>query len=435
MNDLKIEAKDLNQQAVMLMKTGNYDAAKEKLDKAIEIDPMTEESYKNYGDYYMAKDQYQDAKNSYKKAMLIKKDGLLHFLYGNACFMNDEVHEGLEHYNLAIAEGYDTDEMMYFTGMAYEHLNDDNMALRFFSKACSKNPSRPDFAFKRVQVMFRLNMYDEAEKALDNMLLTSPELFEIYHLKTHLLLQKKQLKEAVEFAKDASERFPEDVDLLGDYARALGVYGKYEDSLKLIDQAKQMKYFDDSKRDIVMLEAQISAESGDSDRASKCCEECISLEDNYTDGEARFMLMNMNLSNKDFEKAYQQAEVLVSKDTGDLFYFAALYYRAYCAKKIGYENAIKLYSEANSIYRLETLKRPEAVDVYLYRAMCLKDMEQYDKALEMLDFILNLNVDMAELHLIKAEIYKEIGKNSLSTEEMNKAYDLKPELQPVEDQV
>ena len=95
MNDLRLEAKDLNQQAVMLMKAGNLDAAKEKLDKAIEIDPMTEESYKNYGDYYMAKDQYQDAKNSYKKAMLIKKDGLLHFLYGNACFMNDEVHDGL----------------------------------------------------------------------------------------------------------------------------------------------------------------------------------------------------------------------------------------------------------------------------------------------------------------------------------------------------
>lgn len=435
MNDLRLEAKDLNQQAVMLMKAGNLDAAKEKLDKAIEIDPMTEESYKNYGDYYMAKDQYQDAKNSYKKAMLIKKDGLLHFLYGNACFMNDEVHEGLEHYNLAIAEGYDTDEMMYFTGMAYEHLNDDNMALRFFSKAHAKNPSRPDFAFKRIQVMFRLNMYDEAETALDKMLLTSPELFEIYHLKTHLLLQKKQFEEAVAFSKNASERFPEDVDLLGDYARALGMNGKYEESLKLIDQAKQMKYFEDSKRDIVMLEAQVSAESGDADRAAKCCEECISYEDNYTDGEARFMLLNMNLTKKDFVKAFEQAETLVSKDSGDLFYFAALYYRAYCAKKNGDVNAEKYYSEANSIYRLETLKKPEAVDVYLYRAMCLKDMEQYDKALEMLDFILNINVDMAEIHLIKSEIYKTMGKNGLSADEMNKAYELKPELRPVESQV
>ena len=52
--------------------------------------------------------------------MLIEKSGLLHFLYGNACFMNDELHEGLESYNLAINEGYDGDEMMFFMGMAYD---------------------------------------------------------------------------------------------------------------------------------------------------------------------------------------------------------------------------------------------------------------------------------------------------------------------------
>lgn len=428
MNDLQLEAKDLNQQAALLMKSGNLEAAKEKLDKAIDIDPMTVESYRNYGDYYMAKNQYQDAKNSYKKAMLIKKDGLFHFLYGNACFMNDEVHEGLEHYNLAISDGYDTDEMMYFTGMAYEHLNDDAMALRFFSKACAKNPSRPDYAFKKIQVMFRLNMVDEAEKNLDKMLITSPELFDIYHLKTHLLLQKKKYKEALEFAKAASERFPEDVDLMGDYARATGMNGDYENALKLVEHAKQMKYFEDSRRDILMLEAQILAESGNSEHAVQCCEECVSLEDDIVDGEARFMILNLKLEKKDYEGALEQATALVKKDSGDLFYYAALYYRAYCSKALGKEDSTTLYAEANSIYRLETLNRPEAVDIYLYRAMCLKDMEQYDKALEMLDFILGLNVDMAEIHMIKADIYRAVGKNSLVGDELNKAYEFKPEL-------
>ncbi|MGM9942295.1 MAG: tetratricopeptide repeat protein [Bulleidia sp.] len=428
MNELQIEAKDLNQQAALLMKSGNLDAAKAKLDKAIEIDPMTVESYRNYGDYYMAKNQYQDAKNSYKKAMLIKKDGLFHFLYGNACFMNDEVHEGLEHYNLAISEGYDTDEMMYFTGMAYEHLNDDRMALRFFSKACAKNPSRPDFTFKKIQVMFRLNMVDEAEKALDNMLVTSPELFDIYHLKTHLLLQKKNYTEAVEFAKMASEKFPEDVDLLGDYARAVGMNGDYQTSLKLIEQAKQMKYFEDSKRDILLLEAQVAAESGDSERAIACCDECVSFEEEQIDSEARFMIMNLKLAKKDYSGAFEQASAMISKDSGDLYYYAALYYRAFCAKALGKEDAQKFYSEANSIFRLETLNKPQAVDIYLYRAMCLKDMEQYDKALEMLDFIMGLNVDMAEIHMIRADIYRTIGKNGLANDEMNKAYELKPEL-------
>jgi len=105
MSEIRLEAQDLNQQAASLLKAGNPEAAKAKLDKAIEIDPMLMDSYKNYGDLYMSTGKYEDAKNSYKKAILIEKNGALYFLYGNACFMNDEVHEGLEYYNLAISSG------------------------------------------------------------------------------------------------------------------------------------------------------------------------------------------------------------------------------------------------------------------------------------------------------------------------------------------
>lgn len=44
-SELRIEAKDLNRQSTMLIKAGNYDAAKAKLDSAIEIDPMSMPSY------------------------------------------------------------------------------------------------------------------------------------------------------------------------------------------------------------------------------------------------------------------------------------------------------------------------------------------------------------------------------------------------------
>ena len=83
----------------------------------------------------------------------MEKVPAVYFLYGNACFMNDEIHEGLEYYNHAISAGYDTDEMMFFMGMAYEHLNDDRMALRYFQRACTKNPSRPDYIIKKIAVL------------------------------------------------------------------------------------------------------------------------------------------------------------------------------------------------------------------------------------------------------------------------------------------
>lgn len=429
-NEMRLEAQDLNQQGAMLLRTGNAEAARAKFDKAIELDPMLMDSYKNYGDLYMSLQEYQNAKNSYKKAMLIEKSGLLHFLYGNACFMNDELHEGLESYNLAINEGYDSDEMMFFMGMAYEHMQDDNMAMRYFQKACVKNPSRPDYLVKKIGTLVRLGMYDSANESTDELLAKAPEMFDGYHIKTQLLLHEEKYDEATTFAKAASDRFPEDADLLYDYAKALSLAKKLDEAIKVIDSAKAMKYFADAKRQFVLLEGQIFAECNNYEKAIACCNECIALEaESGFDGEARFMLMNLYLAEPNYQKAFDQAIEIVKQDAEDLYYYAALYYRPFCTKQLGnIEEARKFYKEANSIYRLATLKNPAAIDIYLYRAMCLKDMEEYDKALEMLDFIAGLSNQIAEVHTIRADIYRIQGRKSLAEEELQKAYQIKPEL-------
>lgn len=429
-NEIRLEAQDLNQQGAMLLRAGNCEAAKEKFDKAMELDPMLMDSYKNYGDMYMALDEYQNAKNMYKKALLIEKSGLIHFLYGNACFMNDELHEGLESYNLAINEGYDSDEMMFFMGMAYEHMNDDNMALRYFQKACLKNPSRPDYIVKKIGVYIRLGMYENANETTDELLAKSPEMFDGYHIKNLLLLHEEKYDDAIAFSKAASDKFPEDADLLFDYAKSLSLAKRLEEAINVIESAKAMKYFSDAKRQFVLLEGQISAECNNYDKAINCCCECIRLEaKSGFDGEARFMLMNLYLSKQDYENTFQQAVEIIKHDSEDLYYYAALYYKPFCKKQLGeIEESRKYYKEANAIYRLATLKNPAAIDIYLYRAMCLKDMEEYDKALEMLDFIGGLSNQIAEVHTIRADIYKTLGRKSLAEEELQKAIKIKPEL-------
>lgn len=434
MDELRLEAQDLNQQAALLIKAGNLEMAKSKLDKAIDTDPMLMDSYKNYGDLYMAAQQYKGAKNYYKKALLVEKVPELYFLCGNACFMADELHEGLDYYNQAITAGFDSDEMIFFMGLAYEHLNDDRMALRYFQKAAAKNPSRPDYLVKKISVLIRLDMLESAETETEVLLRTAPELFDGYHMKTQLLIHGGRYAEAVTFAKTATEKFPEDADLMYDYIHAVAMTKDFGKALKLLESAKQMKYFGESIRKFLLLEAQVAAESNDYDRAMACCKECIATEDeSFFAGESRFMLMNMLLAKPDFEAALVQAEQLIKNDAEDSFYFAALYYKATFLKKLGREeDAVVAYKEANSIYRLATLKNPAAIDVYLYRAMCLKDMENYDKALEILDFILGLNTEVAEVYAIKADIYTALGRHAQAEEQKEKAYALKPELRPVD---
>lgn len=95
-----------------MLKAGNVETAKEKFNQAIEVDPMVMDSYKNLGDLYLKIGEYAEAKNYLKKALLIKKAGVVYFQYGNACFMNDEPHEGLEYYNLALSAGFDCNKMI-----------------------------------------------------------------------------------------------------------------------------------------------------------------------------------------------------------------------------------------------------------------------------------------------------------------------------------
>ena len=151
-------------------------------------------------------------------------------------------------------------------------------------------------------------MLDEAEDTVDELIATSPELYDGYHLKTHLLINKGESEAALDFVKKATEKFPEDADLMLDYARCVAINKHLEDALQIINQAKKMKYFEESKRAFTILEAEIAAEANKYDYAIECCKECISMEtEDYFDGEARFMLMNLILAEPDYSMALEQA--------------------------------------------------------------------------------------------------------------------------------
>lgn len=429
-NELTLQSKDLNQQGIALARAGNVDAAIEKFNKALELAPMLVDTYKNLGDLYLHIDKYPDAKNYYKKALLIEKNGEIYFQLGNACFMNDEPHEGLENYNLALSAGYDSDEMLFFMGLAYEYLNDDRMALRYVQKALAKNPSQPDYKVKKINIMLRLSMMEDALNAVDDLILNDPELYDGYHIKTSLLLEEKKFDEAVVFAKAATDKFPEDADLMFDYAQATALANRYEDAKKILDNAKAMKYYEEAKPQFALLSSQISAEMGDIDEAIRECDECISMEDeNEFFAEARFMRINLALAKSDFETALKHSQAIIDKAEHNSYYYAALYYRPFCQKKMGNsEEADTNYKEAISLYRLSTLQDPSAIDAYLYRVMCLKDVEKFDEALELLEFIENLSNQIAEVYTLRADIYNLSGREGLAKEELEKAYAIKPEL-------
>lgn len=432
-NELRLEVQDLNQQGATLLKTGNVEAAKEKFEQAIVMDPMYMNSYKNMGTLYLLIGEYKEAKNFLKKGLLIEKSGEVYFQYGNACFMNDEPHEGLENYNMALSAGFDSDEMFFFMGMAYQHMNDEKMALRYVQKAIAKNPSRPDYKVKKIELLMQMYELEEAEKAVDDLILSDPELYDGYHIKTTLFHQQKKYDLAAEFAKVAVDKFPEDADLFLDYAKSVALSGKYDEAKSLLVHAEQLKYYEDAKLEFLLLQAEIEAELGNIAEAINVCEICIASETEEQFNEnIRFMVINLYILQEKFEDALKIAEQLVEKNITGSIYFAALYFRAFCLKKIEKtEESKHAYEEAIKLYRLATLKNPNAFDAYLYRIMSLRDIAQYDEALKLLEFMENLNNEIAEIYTIRADVYNLTNQTSLAKDELEKAYKLKPELKEI----
>lgn len=81
-------------------------------------------------------------------------------------------------------------------------------------------------------------MYDSANESANELLAKAPEMFDGYHIKTQLLLHEEKYDEATTFAKAASDKFPEDADLLYDYAKALSLAKNWMKQLRLLTLQK-----------------------------------------------------------------------------------------------------------------------------------------------------------------------------------------------------
>lgn len=430
-DEVRLEAQELIQKGRMLLAADKPEEAKKELERALEKDPMYADAYAAMGAWYMEREQFRQAKEQFKKALLLDKtQGRVYFDLGNAHLMLNEMQECLDCYNRALGAGYDHAEMQFFMALAYEHMENDEMALRHLTRAIMKDPAVPEYKVKKLTVLARMGRMDEAMAMADDLIASAPELFEGYHAKIRLLQQQGDMKQAAQFAEEAFGKFPEDVGLLLDYARASALAGGIDKAFDLLGQAEQMPSFEDERQNIALLRAQLYAEKTDFTQAIAAARACIAMEgENGPFNQARQLLMNLLMATEDYPGLYEAASAQVALEAGDDYYRAALYYQALALDRMGRKDeAREAYRRAIRIYRNETLQRPNQLDAYLYRAMALRDIGELDGALEMLDFIINLNDKIAEPHTIRAEIYRQQGKEAEAKAEMDQAYLLKPEL-------
>ena len=428
----KLELQEYLTQGDVLAGQGKYEEAIAYYEKAERIDPMELNVYLAKGIAYANLEQLDTAKEQFEKALKVNRtSGLAYYHLGSIAILQEDIAAGFEYYNKAVANGYDDAQVYYSIGLLHEENGEDDMAIRNYSKAITKDALRPDIRIRKAKLLLEGNHVPEALQTLDETILTNPDVFEGYHLKFNILLQLKQYEKAEELMENALSLFPKDPGFALDKISLLVEQGKKEEAFQSLKALEQAEETDDTVcRRIYMERAQIYAADENILAAIAELEQAkiLSEQSGEFDTDVAFLLANCHLSTEEYEKVLLYARQILEKGQDGYTKEAARYFEPFALKMSGHmEEAIPLYQEAIQKFRMQSLEAPGNLDAYLLRVMCLRDISQYEKALELVDYVIVLQPERAEPHMLRMTILEALGRKEEVEEESEALKTLLPE--------
>ena len=305
------------------------------------------------------------------------------------------------------------------------------MAVRNYSKAVMRDALRPDIRIRKARLLIEGNHIPEAIQTLDETILTNPDVFEGYHLKFSLLLQLRQFDEAEKLLDQAIVLFPKDPGFALDKASLHIEKKEFSETLEMLTGIEAANASEDEVlRKVYMLRAQVYAAREDVKSAIDSLEKAKAITEaaGEFDSEVVFLLSNCHLATEEYEKVLIYARQLLEKADDGYNKETARYFEPLALKMLGLmDEALPLYDDAISEYRNQSLATPGNLDAYLLRTMCLRDIEQYDKALELIDYVITLQPERAEPRMLRVAILEALGRNDEAVEETKTANTLLPE--------
>lgn len=418
-------AQEYNQQGMVLYSRNKYTEAKTYFEKAIAEDPRFIDSYINMAQISIVSDAFDAAKKWLNKALLLdKKCAIAYFHLGNIELLLNDSEAARTHYAKAASLGYDNIQIYINLAIDAEERGDIDTALSYYNRVIGMDKFNAIAKVRKAQILIAMKRYLEALNVSDNLLEYNPDVFEGYHFKFAVLCELNKFDDAEAVLNRALELFPDDDGLYYDKARLLHSQGRLEDALDIIDQ--KLVFNDSNRTALTAFKAEILLALG---RTDKALEILLDEYDSSHDGEIVFLLNSIYIANKNYEEVlHYSKEIIDNSDVGD-YYYAALYYHAVALRKLGRkQEADAEYEHAQKVFRAACSRQPGQLQLYFYRAMCYEELGQYEKAIEMTDYLLNVDENLHEARIIKMKAYQEMGKETEANYERSILTAKKPEL-------
>lgn len=415
-------------QANALMGQGKYADALLFLEKAEEEDRLNLDIYVTKGIAYANMEEYDNARTEFEKALKVnKKEGVVYFHLGNIEMLTGNKAKGIELYNNAIANGFDDAQVYFSLGLMHEEDGNDDLAIRNYSKAILKDATRADIRIRKIHLFIRNQHLQEALQALDELILSNPDVFEGYHLKYLVLASLEKYDDANAVLSSAMLLFPKDTAFAIDKASLMITKKEYKQALEYLNSLGESYEIDnESARAIAMEKARAYAFLEDMEGSINSLEDARSAmlknDPPQLDLEALYLLMNCYLNLENFDKVLEYAKELKKAKGEDYYSLAAHYYEPLALKNLNkLDEAKKLFEEAVGYFRSVSLKHPGNVDSYAFRILALREIGQNQKALELADYLVKAKDDLAEAHTLRATVLEDLGRMDEAKTERAKA--------------
>ena len=423
------QGRDYKLQGMVLMGTGNYKDAQRMFKKALEIEECAD-LWIDLGNAYASNAEYNEAINAFSNALSYEAENAeILFDIGSVYLLQERLKKCIEYYNRAEEAGFDNVRLYMNLAAIYNALGDQQMELRNYTKAINKNPLIGDLYVKKAMLLLDMSRFEAALDVLDDMRKLSPDAFEGYDLAARIYLAQGSIGKAFAILDEGIKKFPNDVNLKLSKIGILTQEKEADQAETMLEELKRNSYADVYMRDILMQEVAVASIRNQPEQMKKLLLSIIEKETDVCDEQARFMLMMTCNLLEEYELAYEQSECLERQESNSTFAISGVYYKGEFLMKLGKTSDANIqFKKAIKKLRKISMSNRTYYEVYIYRAFAHKQVKEYDKAIEMAGFIIDLQPEREDGYMILADIYKDMGEEEKSEQQFNIALEKNPDL-------
>lgn len=415
-------------QGIALMTEQKYEAAKKEFKAAIQIDVKSYDAYIHLGNACANLGQFDDALTAFKNALVVKANsGEALYSIANIYLLKEERLKAVEFYNKAEEAGFKKAEIYQILAGIFFDANDVAQALRNITRAIAAEPFDGELRLFKARIYLADNKYDEALDTLDEMQEVLPDAFEAYDLRAQIYSGIGKYEEALKVSEMGCQRFPEDANLALTKLKVLVEMCKDQEAAELIEKMKSKGQYDKVIKETAIQEAILFLRQQDTEATLRILQKANAALGG--DADIIYLIMDIYGKSENYEKTIETADLLISMNPGEYYESTARYFHAHSLDKMGKDTEAKAeYRKLTSLLRKVTINNPSFYEGYIYRLLSHTQLGEFDKALELAEYMENLYPDRADAHAFRHFIYKEQGNSDKAEEEKNAALKINPDM-------